>query len=269
MLPFSAFFPVAVAFCLVHASRPWRLVTWSGCAALFLLHGWTTAAWVLHDAPHAESITRGYLSLIQALEAKGVTRLYTPEFPGSEILNFYARERIIASRVTAERYPPNFQALERDPTGLPVPPGTDRLADPEGTGASQETEQIGGYDMIRHVRSNATAAPPPFFRVRHPTAQAWTGGRPHWTAESGWLGQAVERPETRPRRDGRLWNRDRTTATRWSFAWNEPGRTTWRHAHAVGRGLLLLGPGCPQSGGTAGRRASCQLRPGSLDLPLP
>ena len=160
-----------------------------------------------HDAPHAESITRGYLSLIQALEAKGVTRLYTPEFPGSEILNFYARERIIASRVTAERYPPNFQALERDPEpAFLFLRGTDRLTPTlKVLGASQETEQIGGYDMIRHVRpvERRYRQVLPVLRTASPRARAGTGRRPH----HGPGGQAA-RP--RPGPGGLTWeNRQR------------------------------------------------------------
>ena len=184
-LPLSAFFPVAVAFCLVHAPRRWRLVTWSGCAAVFLLHGWTTAAWVARDAPHAESATRGYLSLIRGLEANGVARLYIPATPGSEILNFYARERVIASQVTRERYPPNFEALERDPgPAFLFPRGTDTLTPTlKVLGASQETERVGGYDLIRHVR-------PTDRRYRQVPGSVLRGSASH-EAES--MGLAVDR----------------------------------------------------------------------------
>ena len=184
-LPLSAFFPVAVAFCLVHAPRRWRLVTWSGCAAVFLLHGWTTAAWVVRDAPHAESATRGYLSLIRGLEANGVARLYIPATPGSEILNFYARERVIASQVTRERYPPNFEALERDPgPAFLFPRGTDTLTPTlKVLGASQETERVGGYDLIRHVR-------PTDRRYRQVPGSVLRGSASH-EAES--MGLAVDR----------------------------------------------------------------------------
>ena len=114
-LPLSAFFPVALGFLLVHVPRALKPLAWSGWAALFLLHGWTTVTWVVKDAPNAEAWTQGYLSLMGSLEAKGVRRLYTPSTPGSEILNFYARERVIASLMVGERYAPNFTALEREP----------------------------------------------------------------------------------------------------------------------------------------------------------
>ena len=141
-IPLSAFFPVALGFWLVHAPGAWKLAAWAGCAALFLVHGWTTMSWVVSHAPRAEASTQGHVHLIRGLEARGVKRLYTADrTPGSELLNFYARERIIASQMTAERYPPNFDALEREPdAGLPVRREARRLA-PTLTvlGASYET----------------------------------------------------------------------------------------------------------------------------------
>jgi hypothetical protein len=155
-LPLSAFFPVALGFWLVHAQRLWRGVACGGSAALFLLHGWTTAAWVAHDAPRAEALTAGHLALIQALEAKGVQRLYTSGTysPGSELLNFYARERIVVSEAMGERYASYFDALEREPEpAFLYPEGSDSLT-PTLTvlAASAEREQIGGYALIRRVR---------------------------------------------------------------------------------------------------------------------
>ena len=47
VVPLSAFFPVALAFWLVHAPRRWKLLVWAGGAALFVLHGWTTTTWVV------------------------------------------------------------------------------------------------------------------------------------------------------------------------------------------------------------------------------
>jgi hypothetical protein len=153
-IPLSAFFPVALGFWLVHASHTWRPLAWSGAAALFLLHGWTTVTWVVNSAPQAESWTQDYLNLIHSLEAKGAKRLYTRSPPGSELLNFYARERIIASLMAGERYAPNFNALEREPEPA--------FLDFRGAGAltptlkvlraSYETEHIGSYGLIRRVR---------------------------------------------------------------------------------------------------------------------
>ena len=153
-LPLSAFFPVALGFWLVHASGTWRPLAWSGGVALFLLHGWTTVTWVVNNAPHAESSTRAYVHLIRSLEAKGVKRLYTPSTPGSEILNFYARERVIASLMAGERYPPNFNALEREPEPIFLDSrGADALAPTLNVlRASYETEHIGSYGLIRRVR---------------------------------------------------------------------------------------------------------------------
>jgi F5/8 type C domain len=155
-LPLSAFFPVALGFWLVHAQRLWRVVACGGSAALFLLHGWTTAAWVAHDAPRAEALTAKHLALIQALEAKGVQRLYTSYTysPGSELLNFYARKRIVVSEAMGERYTPYFDALEREPEPAFLYPGGADSLTPTLTvlGASAEREQIGTYDLIRRVR---------------------------------------------------------------------------------------------------------------------
>ena len=154
-LPLCAFFPVAVAFCLVHTPGRWRLVTWSGCAAVFLLHGWTTAAWVVARRAscrvrHAR-LPEPDPGISRPTEWRAST---SRPRRGSEILNFYARERVIASQVTRERYPPNFEALERDPgPAFLFPRGTGTLTPTlKVLGASQETERVGGYDLIRHVR---------------------------------------------------------------------------------------------------------------------
>jgi hypothetical protein len=153
-LPLSAFFPVARGFWLVHSRRKWKLVAWSGCAALFLLQAWTSASWVVNNAPHAEALTHGHLNLIRGLEAKGVKRLYAGVTPGSELLNFYARERIIASMMMSERYQPNLDALERDPEpAFLYSRGDDSLTRTlEVLGGSYETEHVDSYDLIRHVR---------------------------------------------------------------------------------------------------------------------
>ena len=153
VLPLSAFFPVALGFWLVHAPRRWRPLVWSGCAALFVLHGWTTATWVVRDAPRAEGRTEAYLQLIGSLEAMGVERLYTPPRPGSELLNFYARERIIASQMTGERYAPNVDALERTPAPAFLERQRDALAPTlKALRASYETEHFGNYHLIHRVR---------------------------------------------------------------------------------------------------------------------
>ena len=114
-----------------------------------------------------------------------MTRLYTPATPGSEILNFYARERVIASQLTGERYPPNFEALERDPEpAFLFRPGADSLTPTlKVLGASQETEHVGGYDLIRHVR-------PMDRRYRQVPAAVLRGSASH---ESQAMGRAIDR----------------------------------------------------------------------------
>jgi F5/8 type C domain len=154
VIPLSALLPVAIGFWLVHSRHAWRLAAGAACAALFLLHGWTTASWVVTNAPRAEGSTQGHLGLVRDLEAKGVKQLYLQSRPGSELLNFYARERIIASQMLSERYPPYFDALERDPEpAFLYPRGTRGLAPTlKALGASYETEPLGDYDLVRHVR---------------------------------------------------------------------------------------------------------------------
>jgi F5/8 type C domain len=153
-LPLSAFFPVALGFWLVHARGKWKLVAWSGGAALFLLHAWTTAAWVVGHAPRAEALIQGHLGSIRGLEAKGAEHLYVQPTLGSELLNFYARERIIASLVMNERYQPNMDALERDPApAFLFARGNDTLTPTLAVlGGSSATEPVDDYDLIRHLR---------------------------------------------------------------------------------------------------------------------
>jgi hypothetical protein len=153
-LPLSAFFPVALGFSLVHAPPRWTLVTRAGCAAVFLLHGWTTAAAVVRNAPRAERATARHLDLIRSLESRGVERVYTQAPPGSELLNFYGRERILFSELVAERYAPNIEALERAPD--PAFLYRDAAAEFGRTlavlGGTYETEALGSLDLIRSVR---------------------------------------------------------------------------------------------------------------------
>ena len=154
-IPLSALFPVAVGFWLVHSRRAWKLVAGAGCAAVFLLHGWTTASWVVNNAPRAEALTQGHLALVRSLEAKGVKHLYVHSTPGSELLNFYARERVIASQMIAERYAPNIDALERAPEPAFLYPREAPGLGPtlKVLGASYETEPLGAYDLVRHVHA--------------------------------------------------------------------------------------------------------------------
>ena len=153
-LPLSAFFPVALGFSLVHAPPRWRRVARAGCAAVFVLHGWTTAAGVVRNAPRAERVTERHLELIRSLESRDVERVYTKAPPGSELLNFYGRERILFSEMAAERYAPNIEALE----GAPDPAFLYRDAAAElgrtlaVLGGAYETEALGSLDLIRSVR---------------------------------------------------------------------------------------------------------------------
>ena len=153
-IPLSALLPVAIGFWLWYSRRAWKLAAGVGCAALFLVHGWETVSRVVAYAPRAEASTQGHVTLVHDLEARGVKRLYLHSRPGSELLNFYAREHIIASQMLAERYPPYFEAMERepDPTFL-YPRGTrDLVPTLKALGASYEIEPLGDYDLVRHVR---------------------------------------------------------------------------------------------------------------------
>lgn len=154
VIPLSAFFPVALAFWLVHSRRIWSIVAWSGWAAVLLLHAGTTVSWVADNAPRTELMTQGILDLVRDLEARGVKRLYVQARPGSEILNFYGRERFIAATTIGERYPPNLQALERDPEpDFLNPRDADGLTRTLGVlGAAYLREPVTGHDLIRRVR---------------------------------------------------------------------------------------------------------------------
>jgi hypothetical protein len=154
VLPLSAVFPVALGFSLVHAPGAWMLVARGGCAALFVLHGWTTTAWVVRNAPRAERATEQHLDLIRSLESRGVERFYTKFPPGSELLNFYSRERILASELTGERYAPNLEALEGAPdAAFFYRAGADDFRRTFGVlGGAYEAEAVGPYDLIRQLR---------------------------------------------------------------------------------------------------------------------
>jgi hypothetical protein len=155
VMPLAAVLPVALGYWVVHSGRAWKPIAGAGYAAVFLLHGWTTASFVMNDAPRAESATQADEALARGLEAQGVRRVYLHSGPGSELLNFYARERVIASQMTAERYEPNFHALEQDPNPAFLYPRRERRLAPtlRALGASFSMEPLGAYDLIRDVRT--------------------------------------------------------------------------------------------------------------------
>jgi len=169
-VPLSAFFPVAIGFWLVHSGRFSRVVVWPACAAMLLLHAWTTAAWVTDNAPRAEEITREYLSLLRDLEGTGARRVYVSYGPGSEMFNFYGRERMLFSEMTGERYAPYFAALEKDPQPAFLYP---ERADPltptlKVIGGTAERERVGDFDLVRRVRATGhryRQIPPASFHV--------------------------------------------------------------------------------------------------------
>jgi hypothetical protein len=155
VMPLAAVLPVALGYWVVHSGRAWKPIAGAGYAAVFLLHGWTTASFVMNDAPRAESATQADEALARGLEAQGVRRVYLHSGPGSELLNFYARERVIASQMTAERYEPNFHALEQDPNPAFLYPRRERRLAPtlRALGASFSMEPLGAYDLVRDVRT--------------------------------------------------------------------------------------------------------------------
>ena len=225
--------------------------------------------------------------LIQGLEAKGVTRLYIPATPGSEILNFYARERVIASQMTGERYPPTLRdAGTGSGAGLPVPSrGRQPHADPQGT------RRITGDGACGRLRRDPPRAPdgsplspgsrhdPPGFGVprksghgasHRPRHGLGVGERP--AQDAGHAGGARS-GETRQRGHGpslEPWTGPRLLRDGASRR-DEPGRhRVARRRHAVGSGLLLLeraqgvplGVGLPVGG-------DLRARPGPAHPDLP
>jgi hypothetical protein len=109
----------------------------------------------------------------------GVNRLYTPARPGAEMLNFYSRERIIASQMTGERYEPNFDALEREPAPAFLERQEDTLVPTlKALRALYETEHMGTYHLFHGVREMGR-------RYRQVPAAALRVSTSHGTMVSG------------------------------------------------------------------------------------
>ena len=71
VMPLAAVLPVALGYWVVHSGRAWKPIAGAGYAAVFLLHGWKTASFVMNDAPCAESATQADEALARGLEAQG------------------------------------------------------------------------------------------------------------------------------------------------------------------------------------------------------
>ncbi len=145
-LPLASFFPIALGYGVVHFPQKGRLISIFLCLFLFFVQMEASWKFIKTEAPLSEGRTKMYIRLINELEKKGIHHIYSWQYPGSEIINFYSRERIISSRPMLERYRAYENILEStdqaaflDPGDKPVIPSLKVI------GGSCRQEKIDSY----------------------------------------------------------------------------------------------------------------------------
>ena len=100
------------------------------------------------EAPLAEAATRMVIGLTNELARKEIRHIYSWEFPGSELINFYSKERIISSRPMLERYRPYEDILESSDQVAFLDPGDKPLLPTLGViGGSCLKEKMGPFQL--------------------------------------------------------------------------------------------------------------------------
>lgn len=144
--PLASFFPVALGYGVARFSKKWRLIPVLLCLFLLLIQMQVTWKYVTTEAPLSEAATQKYIALVNELIRKGSRRIYSWQAPGSEILNFYSKERIISSRPMLERYRPYDDILESSDQVAFLDPGDKPILPSLGViGGSCRLEKIGDY----------------------------------------------------------------------------------------------------------------------------
>jgi hypothetical protein len=121
--PLASFFPIALGYGVVYFPPKGRLIPIFLFLLLCFIQTETGWKYINVEAPAAEAGTKNYLRLADELAGKGIKRVYSWQNPGSEIINFYSKERIISSRPMLERYLPYEDQLERSDQVAFLDPG--------------------------------------------------------------------------------------------------------------------------------------------------
>lgn len=146
--PLASFFPIAIGYAVFWFRQPWRLIAIFCGLLLFFIQMEGNLEIIKAEAPSSETKTKEIIRLINDLAGKGIRHIYSWQSPGSEIINFYSRERIISSRPTLERYRPYEDILEGsdqvaflDPGDKPILPSLRVI------GGSCRNEKVDHYDL--------------------------------------------------------------------------------------------------------------------------
>lgn len=128
-LPLASFFPIALAYWMKYFPKKWRPIPIFLCLLLLLMQAEASWKFIKVQAPLAEAQTKDHIRLVNGLAGKGNHQVYSWSYPGSEIINFYSRERVISSQPMQELYRPYEDILESadlvafiDPGDRPIPP---------------------------------------------------------------------------------------------------------------------------------------------------
>ncbi|MBA4393382.1 MAG: hypothetical protein C0407_07500, partial [Desulfobacca sp.] len=148
-----SFFPIALGYGVTAAPKPWRYLALLLFGFLFIFQMETSRNWVKTQAPHAEANTQGNINLANELVRKGIRHIYSWQNPGSEIINFYSKERIISSRPMLERYPLYEDRLESSGKTAFLDPGDQPVLPTLGViGGSCLKEEIGSYRVYTEFK---------------------------------------------------------------------------------------------------------------------
>jgi hypothetical protein len=147
-LPLASFFPVALAYGVVHSPKKWRVIPILLFLLLFFIQMGITWKYVTTEAPISEAETRKRLALVKELIRRKIKVIYSWQFPGSEIINFYSKEQVIASRPMLERYGPYENVLEQSDRVTFLDPGGQTISPTLGIiGGSCRTDRITDYAL--------------------------------------------------------------------------------------------------------------------------
>jgi 4-amino-4-deoxy-L-arabinose transferase-like glycosyltransferase len=151
--PLATFFPLALGFWVVYSSPRWRFLPMVLFFSLLGLQGGTGWKFIRVQAPQAEAATQKVLGLTQALDQRNIQQVYSWQWPGSEMINFYSRETVLSARPMGERYRPYEDRLEAAARAAFLDPG-DKAIPPtlKIIGGSCRQEKLDAYDLYTAFR---------------------------------------------------------------------------------------------------------------------
>lgn len=220
VIPLEPFLVCVLAFWISRAGSWMKRLALAASAGVFALRAFVIITWVVHDAPIAEGRTAEISAVLEKLQRNGIRSFYVDLPPGSEIFNFYGREKLTASVRTGERYEPYQETLERQAGPVFLDDSHRSLVETmKVTGGSCRIKRVGGLQLARDFtepEGDYLQIPPDGVRARasHETEAAGNildrNMDTHWTSRVGKAaGMWVEFDLKRIRRVGmvRLWNK--------------------------------------------------------------